>query len=102
VVEASDNQGVRQKAVLIVAGTLAGGLLLAGLVVVAVAHGQASEAAMTACATLPADVRRGATTVTVESRLLPWKFTCVFRDMSGRVVAKIAAPYEVSWHNLIP
>jgi hypothetical protein len=84
------------------ASILAGGVLLTGVAVAAVAHGQASDAAMTACTTVPDGVRKGATTVTVESRFLPWKFTCVFHDRSGHVVAKAAAPYKVPWHNLIP
>jgi hypothetical protein len=99
---ASDNPTVRRKAVLIVIGILAGTVMLAGLAVAAIAYRQAREAAMSTCTGVPSEVRKGATSVTVESRVLPWKVTCVFHDTSGRVVAKAPAPYDVPWHNLLP
>jgi hypothetical protein len=36
--------------------------------------------------------------MTVEWRIVPpWKFTCVFHDRKGRVVAKAPAPYSPPW-----
>jgi hypothetical protein len=99
-----DNSTVSRprKAILVVVGVLAVIVMLAGLAFGTVAYGQASEAAMTSCGGVPSNVRKGATGVTVESRLLPWKFTCVFHDRSGRVVARAPAPYDPPWHNLLP
>jgi hypothetical protein len=57
---------------------------------------------MTSCSGVPEDVRKGATTATVETRLVPWKFTCLFWDHSGHVVARAAAPYDPPWRNLLP
>ncbi len=66
--------------------------MLAALAFAAVACGQASEAAMTTCSSVPSEVRKGATTITVESRFPPWKFTCLFWDRSGHLSAKTPAP----------
>jgi hypothetical protein len=93
---------VKRKSVFIVVGILGGVLLLTVLGFGMVAYGQASEAAMTSCSGVPSDVRKGASGATIESAFPPWKFTCVFHDMSGHVVAKAPAPYDVPWHNLWP
>ena len=98
----ADNSCMRRKSVLVVVGILGGLLVLAVLGFGMVAYGQASEAAMTSCGGVPSDVRKGASMATIESEFPPWKFTCVFHDLSGRVVAKAPAPYEVPWHNLWP
>jgi hypothetical protein len=81
----------------IVVGVIAAIGMLAALAAAFVAYGQASEAAMTTCSSVPNEVRKGATTITVESRVPPWKFTCLFWDRSGRLVAKSPAPYEPPW-----
>jgi hypothetical protein len=88
---------MRRKGVRIVALVFAGVAVLAALVVAAMAYGQASEAAMTTCASVASEVRKGATGITVESRFPPWKFTCLFWDRSGHVIAKSPAPYEPPW-----
>jgi hypothetical protein len=93
---------MRRKRVFIAVGVLGGVLMLAVFGFGMVAYGQASEAAMTSCSGVPSDVRKGASTATIESDVLPWKFTCVFHDRSGRVVAKAPAPYDVPWHNFWP
>jgi hypothetical protein len=96
-VEGDNNLNVRRKGIWIIVGMLAGISMLAALAVAAVAYGQASEAAMTTCSSVPSEARKGATTVTVESRFLPWKFTCLFWDQSDHLVAKSPAPYEPPW-----
>jgi hypothetical protein len=96
-VERDDNLNVRRKGIWIIVGALAGIAMLAALAVAAVAYGQASEAAMATCSSVPSEARKGARTVTVESRFPPWKFTCLFWDRSGHFVAKSHAPYEPPW-----
>jgi hypothetical protein len=88
---------MRRKSVLIAVGIFGGFLVLAVLGFGMVAYGQASEAAMTSCGGVSSDARKGASTATIESGFPPWRFTCVFHDLSGRVVAKAPAPYEVPW-----
>lgn len=101
-VNEGDNQTVRRKAMLIVVGVLGGIVMLACLAFGMVAYGQAREGAMTSCGGVQSNVRKAATGWTVESGLVPWKFTCVFHDRSGRAVAQAPAPYDLPWHNLLP
>jgi hypothetical protein len=97
-VQERNNRIVRRKPLWIVTGVLIGIAMLAALAAGAVAHGQAREAAMTSCSPTPSEVRKGAAgVVTVESRFLPWKFTCVFWSRSGHLIAKRDAPYEPPW-----
>jgi hypothetical protein len=96
-VERGDNLNVRRTGIWIIVGVFAGIGMLAAIALAAMAYGQATEAAMTTCSSVPSEVRKGATTVTVESRFPPWRFTCHFWDRSGHLVAKSPAPYEPPW-----
>jgi hypothetical protein len=87
---------VRRKGVWIVLALFAGIETLVVFALATMAYGHVSEAAMTSCLASSSGVPKDAS-VTVESRFPPWKFTCIFWDRSGRVVAKRPAPYEPPW-----
>jgi hypothetical protein len=54
------------------------------------------EPAMTSCPTLLLPTMKSYASVTVETRYLPWKFTCVYHQGS-HVVAKRPSPYSPPW-----
>jgi hypothetical protein len=79
-----------RKATLIL-GATTGALTIVGVIGM---NAVMREAAMTSCPPLvPA---KADTTVSVETRYLPWKFTCVY-SRGGRTVARHPSPYSPQW-----